>query len=56
MRFRIYFAVFVGLFLSVSAEVSAAEIKVLAAGATKEVYLDLVPEFEKKSGHKVLTT
>jgi len=56
MRFGIYFAVFVGLFLSVSVEVSAAEIKVLAAGATKEVYLDLVPEFEKESGHKVLTT
>ena len=35
---------------------SAAEIKVLASGATKEAYVELVPEFEKSSGHKVVTT
>ncbi len=31
----------------------AAEIKVLASVAVKEAYLDLVPQFEKASGHKV---
>jgi molybdate transport system substrate-binding protein len=35
---------------------SAAEIKVLASGATKEAYVELIPEFEKISGHKVVTT
>ncbi len=35
---------------------SAAEINVLAVGATKEIYVELVPEFEKSSGHKVFTT
>lgn len=35
---------------------SAAEINVLAVGATKEAYVELVPEFEKSSGHKVVTT
>jgi len=35
---------------------SAAEIDVLAVGATKEIYVELVPEFEKSSGHKVVTT
>ena len=29
---------------------SAAEIKVLASGATKEAYAELVPEFEKSPG------
>src|SRR4030081_3367758 len=31
----------------------AAEIKVLTAGAFKQVVLALVPEFEKQTGHKV---
>lgn len=35
---------------------SAAEINVLAVGATKEIYVELVPQFEKSSGHKVVTT
>ena len=35
---------------------SAAEIKVLASGATKDAYVELVPEFEKSSGHRVVTT
>jgi len=35
---------------------SAAEIRVLASGATKEAYLELVPDFEKSSGHHVVTT
>ena len=32
------------------------EIKVLSSLATREAYLELVPEFEKASGHKVATT
>ncbi len=33
----------------------AAEIKVIASVAVKEVVLDLIPAFEKSSGHKVAT-
>jgi molybdate transport system substrate-binding protein len=33
-----------------------AEIKVLSSIATKEAYLELVPQFESASGHKVSTT
>jgi len=43
----------VALCLFVSATASAAEIKVLASGATKEVIDEVIPEFEKASGHKV---
>lgn len=32
-----------------------AEIKVMASAAFKEAYLELVPEFERSSGHKVVT-
>ena len=32
------------------------EIKVLSSIATKEAYLELVPQFEKASGHTVSTT
>lgn len=42
--------------LCLSDAVQAAEIKVLASGATKEAYLELVPQFEKSSEHKVVTT
>ena len=31
----------------------SAEIKLLASGAIKEAYLELLPDFEKASGHKV---
>src|SRR5437016_12713576 len=34
---------------------SAADIKVLSTQATEEAYKDLVPQFEKASGHKVTT-
>ena len=34
-------------------QASAAEIKVLTAGAFKQVVVALVPEFEKQTGHKV---
>lgn len=33
----------------------AAEIKVMASAAIQEAYLELVPEFERSSGHKVVT-
>ena len=33
----------------------AAEIKVIAGAAVREAYLELVPNFEKSSGHKVTT-
>lgn len=42
------------LFVSFAAR--AAEIKVLASGATREVIGDLLPAFEKGSGHKVAMT
>ena len=35
--------------------VHAAEIKVLSTQATEEAYRELVPQFEKASGHKVTT-
>jgi molybdate transport system substrate-binding protein len=35
---------------------NAAEIKVLSTQATEEAYRELVPQFEKASGHKVATT
>ena len=33
-----------------------AEIKILSSIATREAYLELVPQFERASGHKVTTT
>jgi molybdate transport system substrate-binding protein len=35
---------------------NAAEIRVLSSNAIKEAYLELVPQFEKATGHKVATT
>jgi molybdate transport system substrate-binding protein len=42
--------------LSAVCMANAAEIKVLASGATKEACLELFPSFEKASGHKVVPT
>ena len=42
--------------LFVAGNASAAEIKVLTSDAIKEAYLELVPQFEKATGHKVATT
>jgi molybdate transport system substrate-binding protein len=42
--------------LIVSRTSDAAELKVLASGATKEICRDLIPAFEKHSGHKVSAT
>ena len=40
--------------LAFSHAVAAAEVKVLTAGAMKEVILALVPDFERATGHKVM--
>lgn len=54
MKLRFLVAATASLFLSYAA--SAAEIKVLASGATKEVYLELIPHFEQSSGNKAVAT
>src|SRR5882672_10392501 len=41
------------LALAAIAPASAADLKLLTAGAFKSMALELVPEFEKKTGHKV---
>jgi molybdate transport system substrate-binding protein len=41
--------------LLLSSLASAAEIKVLSTQATEEAYRELVPQFEKDTGHKVTT-
>jgi molybdate transport system substrate-binding protein len=45
--------VIVGLAFALAAHVEAAEIKVLSTGGARAVMTSLVPEFERKSGHKV---
>lgn len=42
--------------LLMSGIVQAAEIKVLASGAVKDTFLELIPQFEKSSGHKIAMT
>ena len=54
MKVAFLFALAASLFLS--AQAVAADIAVLATGATKEIILELIPQFEKSSGHKVVTT
>jgi len=41
--------------LLLSGACGAAEIKVLSTQAAEEAYRELVPQFEKESGHKVTT-
>jgi len=53
MRTRIVVAALGALLLSTAAH--AAEIKVLATQAIEGAYRELVPQFEKASGHKVTT-
>jgi ABC-type molybdate transport system substrate-binding protein len=54
MKVAFIFAAAASLFLSFGAV--AADIAVLATGATKEIILDLIPQFEKSSGHQVIMT
>jgi molybdate transport system substrate-binding protein len=42
------------MFLFASSMAQTAEIKLLASGALKEAYLELLPAFEQTSGHKVV--
>ena len=53
---KIGFFVATAASLLLSGMASAADIKVLASGATKEIFVELIPEFEKNSGHKVVAT
>jgi molybdate transport system substrate-binding protein len=50
---RLLLAAAIGLWAQVA---QSAEIKVIAANALKDGYVDLVSAFEKSSGHKVVTT
>jgi molybdate transport system substrate-binding protein len=43
----------VGLALAVATHVEAAEMKVISTGGARAVMTSLVPEFERKTGHKV---
>jgi molybdate transport system substrate-binding protein len=54
MNAKLVLAAACGLF--VSGAVQAAELKVLGSGAVKEAYAELIPQFEKTSGHKVAIT
>jgi molybdate transport system substrate-binding protein len=51
MKAKLFAAAACGLLLS--GAVQAAELKVLGSGAVKEAYAELLPQFEKASGHKV---
>jgi molybdate transport system substrate-binding protein len=53
MRTRCALFSFLAL-MSISA--AATEIKVIASVAPKDAYLELLPQFEKETGHKVVTT
>jgi molybdate transport system substrate-binding protein len=46
--------VWLGILMAGAQTSSAAEVKVLTAGAFKQVVLAVVPEFEKQTGHKVV--
>jgi molybdate transport system substrate-binding protein len=54
MKAKLALAAACGLLLS--GAVQAAELKVLGSGAVKEAYAELIPQFEKASGHKVAIT
>ena len=45
-----------GLLLATSQLVQAAGIRVITSGAFTEAYKKLVPEFEKQTGHKVISS
>jgi molybdate transport system substrate-binding protein len=52
---NILFVVAIAALLAPPAMTNAAEIRVLSTQATEEAYRELVPQFEKATGHKVLT-
>lgn len=45
--------IIIGLALALATHAEAAEIKVISTGGARAVMTNLVPEFERKSGHKV---
>src|SRR4051794_13627407 len=49
-----YRTVLAGILGLVCAQVQAAEVKVITTGAMKAVVLELVPQFEKETGHKAV--
>src|SRR5919206_4626315 len=51
--FRVLFAL---VFALASACAYAAEVKILTAGAMKAVVLELVPQFEKETGHTAVVS
>ena len=53
---NILFVVALAASLTLPAMTYAAEIRVLSTQATEEAYRELVPQFEKETGHKVSTT
>jgi molybdate transport system substrate-binding protein len=54
MNSHIWRVLAIAVALSLSGMASAAEVKVLTAGAFKQVVLALVPDFEKQTGNKVV--
>src|SRR4051812_40195519 len=49
-----YRAVIACVFALICASAQAADVKILATGAMKAVVLELVPQFEKETGHKAI--
>src|SRR3954465_14220406 len=49
-----YRAVIACVFGLICVSAQAAEVKILATGAMKAVVLELVPQFEKETGHKAI--
>ena len=54
MQSRTAFALLVAAMIGIDAA-QAAEVKVMAANAVREAYLELASDFEKSTGHKVTT-
>jgi ABC-type molybdate transport system substrate-binding protein len=48
------FAAFLSILIVVSAHTSAAEIKAFFPGAMRPAMAELIPQFEKTSGHKIV--
>ena len=44
-----------GVVSPLTSELNAAEVKVMLSAAFKEAYVELVPQFERSTGHKVVT-
>jgi molybdate transport system substrate-binding protein len=54
MRRRVFFTGVIAALLLPATVAAGAEVKVLSAGAFKQVLVALAPEFEKETGHKVV--